>query len=138
MDDIMRVDLDPTVSLSVNSDTTIVGHVAVAASVDGSLKIDGGTLTVKTEGGSLTTEPCFFLLPIQKPYLINKDHIECIVGEWNKDKTKYGIRIFFVSGNNVYLEGAAGISTLGQLGGKVAFDKFMSYARSSNERGDEK
>ena len=133
-DNVMRVDLDPSGTLDVSS--TIVGDVSVSASVDGSLKIDGGELTIKPKGGCLTTEPCFLLLPIKKPYLINKDHIECVVGEWNKDKTKYGIRIFFSSGNSVYLEGAPALRILNDLGGSSAFEKLTSYVKSYNEKGD--
>ncbi len=131
-DNLMRVDLEPTVSLDVNS--SVSGDVD--ASVSGSLKVDGGELTIKPEGGSLTTEPRFFLLPIKKPYLINKNHVECVVGEWNKDKTKCGIRIFLVSGNSVYLEGAPALRVLNDFGGSPAFDKLTEYVRSYNEKGD--
>ena len=51
-------------------------------------------------------EPIFCLVDLKKPYLINPNHIECVVGEWNKDKTEYGVRIFFVSGNSVWCGGA--------------------------------
>lgn len=130
-DNLMRVDLEPTVSLDVNS--SVSGDVD--ASVSGSLKVDGGELTIKPEGGSLTTEPRFLLLPIKKPYLINKDHIECVVGELNKDKTKHGVRIFFASGNSVYLEGAPALRVLNDLGGSAAYDKFIAHVNSYNENG---
>ena len=45
----------------------------------------------------------FYGLTGKKPYIVNLNKIECIVGEWNKDKTEYGLRIFFESGNSVWL-----------------------------------
>ena len=42
-----------------------------------------------------------------KLYAINLNHVECIVGEWNKDKTEYGVRIFYTSGNSVWIGNAA-------------------------------
>lgn len=130
MSDMMQVDIIDSCSFDVSS--TVDG--SIDATVEGNVKVEG---SVKTEvAGVVTTDPRFLLLPIDKPYLINVNQIECVVGEWNKDKTKYGVRIFFVSGNNVYLEGVKGVNTLGQLGGKDAFEKFMSYARSDNEKGD--
>ena len=38
-----------------------------------------------------------------KLYAINLNHVECIVGEWNKDKTEYGVRVFYASGNSVWI-----------------------------------
>ena len=74
---------------------------------------DGDTLWIKTSGGDLEvgqdgrwgvdTRPSYVSLPGKKPYLINMSQIECVVGEWNKDKTQYGVRIFYASGNSVWL-----------------------------------
>lgn len=50
--------------------------------------------------------PETILLRTKKPYLINPSNIECIVGEWNKDKGEYGVRVYFVSGNNNWFGGA--------------------------------
>lgn len=47
--------------------------------------------------------PLYVSLPGKKPYLINLSQVECMVGEWNKDKTQYGIRIFYTSGNSVWV-----------------------------------
>ena len=55
----------------------------------------------------------FLCLPAQKPYLINIDYIECVVGEWNKDRTQYGVRIFLRSGNSVWT--ADGVDVLTEL-----------------------
>ena len=129
MSDMMQVDIIDGCSFDVRS--TVDG--AIDATVEGNVKVEG---SVKTEvAGVVTTDPRFLLLPIDKPYLINVNQIECVVGEWNKDKTKYGVRIFFVSGNNVYLEGGKGLLALGQLGGQAAFEKLTSYVNSHNEKG---
>lgn len=109
MDDIMRVDLDPTVSLSVNSDIT--------GSVDASV------------GGLLTTEPRFYLVDIKKPYLINMNQVECVVGEWDKDKITYGVRIFFVSGNSVWCGGNSGRNVLVKMFGEEAGKKFDTASK---------
>ena len=37
-------------------------------------------------------------LPIKRPYVINESYIEYIEGDWNPEKTQYGIRIGFASG----------------------------------------
>lgn len=103
-DNVMKVDLAPTVSLSVNSDIT----GSVDASVD----------------GLLTTEPCFYLVDIKKPYLINENQVECVVGEWDKDKITYGVRIFFASGNSVWCGGNSGRKVLVQMYGEEAGKKF--------------
>ena len=65
--------------------------------------------------GVIENEPRFILVDINKPYLINKNQIECVVGEWDKDKSRYGVRVFFASGNSVWCEGDAGRSLLKSL-----------------------
>lgn len=40
----------------------------------------------------------FEVLPIKRPYCLNKAHVEFIEGDWNQEKTQYGIRIGFTSG----------------------------------------
>ena len=60
----------------------------------------------------------FKVLSCKKPYLINLSHVESIVGEWNKEKTEYGVRVYYASGNNVW------------FGGKVARD-FLQSVRSA-------
>lgn len=66
--------------------------------------------------GEIENKPSFILVDINKPYLINKNQIECVVGEWDKDKSRYGVRVFFASGNSVWCEGDAGRSLLKSLG----------------------
>ena len=61
------------------------------------------------ENNWVDVAPCFELVSsIKKPYLININQVECAVGEWNKDKSKYGLRVFFASGNSVWFEGDSG------------------------------
>lgn len=51
----------------------------------------------------------------KKLYAININHIECIVGEWNKDKTEYGARVFYASGNSVWIGNVAAKELLKKL-----------------------
>ena len=74
--------------------------------------------------GEIENEPSFILVDINKPYLINKCQIECVVGEWDKDKSRYGVRVFFASGNSVWCEGAAGRSLLKELAG---YSPYLEY-----------
>lgn len=85
--------------------------------------------------GVVENEPSFILVDINKPYLINKNQIECVVGEWDKDKSRYGVRVFFASGNSVWCEGAAGRSLLKSLAG---YSPFLSCSTAQGERAVEK
>lgn len=107
---VMSVDLGPTVSLDVSSNVS--GDVSVS-----------GDLTT-------TTEPRFYLLDIKKPYLINASQVECVVGEWDKDKTQYGVRIFFASGNSVWCGGDSARYFLNALNGENAVKKYDAVVRS--------
>ena len=60
----------------------------------------------------------FHGLWVDKPYIINLNKIESIVGEWNKDKTEYGLHIFFASGNSVWI-------------GKQAAEELLKYFQDS-------
>lgn len=51
----------------------------------------------------VTTQDNLFALSGTKPYIVNLNQIECIVGEWNKEKTEYGLRIFYASGNSAWI-----------------------------------
>lgn len=51
----------------------------------------------------VTTQDNLFAFPGKKPYIVNLNQIECIVGEWNKEKTEYGLRIFYASGNSAWI-----------------------------------
>ena len=73
----------------------------------------------------------FLSLPAQKPYLINIAYIECVVGEWNKDRTQYGVRIFLRSGNSVWT--ADGVKVLKKLYGDDAVDVFEEVAAEGDE-----
>lgn len=69
------------------------------ASIDGNIDVGiNGTVDV-------TTTSDFLAVDVKKPYLINLNQIECIVGEWDKDKATYGVRVFFASGNSVWCGG---------------------------------
>ena len=59
---------------------------------------------ISEHSSSQRVRPRFYLVDVDKPYLINPTQIECVVGEWDKDKTRYGVRIFFASGNSVWCE----------------------------------
>ena len=85
--------------------------------------------------GVVENEPSFILVDINKPYLINKNQIECVVGEWDKDKSRYGVRVFFASGNSVWCEGSAGRSLLKSLAG---YSPFLSSSTAQGERAVEK
>ena len=63
-----------------------------------------GPMNFNTHGMSTLNLDAFYALDnFQKPYVINLNRVECIVGEWNKDKTEYGLRICFASGNTVWI-----------------------------------
>ena len=74
--------------------------------------------------GTIQIEQTFKLLDVDKPYLINTSQIECVVGEWNKDKTIYGVRVFFASGNSVWCGGDSARDILRRLWGVEATKKF--------------
>lgn len=98
-------------------DDTLQGNVRVYTK--------GSELETKSEiRGEIENEPSFILVDINKPYLINKCQIECVVGEWDKDKSRYGVRVFFASGNSVWCEGAAGRSLLKKLAG---YSPYLEY-----------
>lgn len=54
------------------------------------------------------------MLNTKKPYVVNLSHVECIIGEWNKDKGEYGVRIYFVSGKDVWIGGIVARDLLGK------------------------
>ena len=56
-----------------------------------------------SQSGDWEVMPAYVNLPGNKPYLINLSQVECIVGEWNKDRTQYGARIFYASGNSFWV-----------------------------------
>ena len=91
---------------------TNIGGLDVELSGRSSVAIDGidGLVSVETKSR-------FYLVDIKKPYLINLNQIECVVGEWDKDKTTYGVRIFFASGNSVWCGGESARKILERLDG---------------------
>ena len=66
------------------------------------------------------------MLETKKPYLINLQHVECMTGEWNKDKREYGVRIYFVSGKDVW------------IGGRVARDLLAKFVEEFGKYDDRK
>ena len=91
------------------SDDVLQGNVRVYTTGDYGL-------TVRTSiEEEVRTRPIFDLMDVKKPYLINRNQIECVVGEWDKEMTTYGVRIFFASGNSVWCGGSAGRKLLEEL-----------------------
>lgn len=72
----------------------------------------------------------FRLLSCKKPYLINLLHVESIVGEWNKEKTEYGVRVYYASGNNFWFGGAVARDFLSRVYSESA-EKFDKVARGA-------
>ena len=68
----------------------------------------------------------FLWLSGKKPYFVNIAYIESVVGEWNKDRTQYGVRIFLRSGNSVWT--ADGTNVLKKLYGEDAAKFFKEVA----------
>ena len=56
------------------------------------------------------------VLKTKKPYVVNLSNVECLIGEWNKDKREYGVRIYFVSGKDVWIGGIVARDLLGRCG----------------------
>ena len=71
----------------------------------------------------ITTQDNLFAFPGTKPYIVNLNQIECIVGEWNKEKTEYGLRIFYASGNSTWI-------------GKEAAKGLLSYFKENIDEDD--
>ncbi len=100
--------------------------------IDPSVTLDvelTGRSSVTVDDGYITTVPRFYLVDIKKPYLINRNQIECVVGEWDKDKATYGVRIFFASGNSVWCGGDSARDILEGLWGAKATEKFDSASK---------
>jgi len=71
-------------------------------------------------------------LLINKPYLINPLHVECAIGEWNKDKGEYGVRIYFASGKDVWIGGSAAKDYLLRFSGesRLVVEKFEDRVKA--------
>ena len=91
-------------------------HLEVSADVD------VGKMEFSHHRVSTLALDSFYGLRVKKPYAINLNKVECIVGEWNKDKTEYGLRIFFASGNSVWIGKSASESLLNALEKTVGKD----------------
>ena len=63
-------------------------------------------------GGYVRVNQRTIVLDTKKQYVLVESNIECVIGEWNKDKGEYGVRVYFVSGNNIWLGGAVARSFL--------------------------
>ncbi len=83
-----------------------------------------GSLEINNLGDSLfdsfcVLQPKMVELKTKRPYILNPSNIECVVGEWNKDKGEYGVRVYFVSGNNHWFGGAVARDLLDKLFSKT-------------------
>jgi len=86
--------------------------VDVDANCSGSISVDG-EINVGTVNADVYSH--FAALPIKRPYIINPNHIEYIEGDWNSEKTEYGIRIGYTSGTTRCFWGDTGRKVLDQL-----------------------
>lgn len=68
---------------------------------------------VVIDGGNVNVD--LHELPIKRPYLINRNHIEYVEGTWNDDKSEYGIRIGYASGATRCFWGSTARSVLEAL-----------------------
>lgn len=66
---------------------------------------DWPTGNLDVDIGRADVGPRQIVLKTKKPYIINSFQIECVTGEWNKEKEEYGVRVYFVSGNNLWFGG---------------------------------
>lgn len=73
------------------------------------------------------TDATFHGLKGKKPYLLNLVNSECIVGEWNKDKTEYGLRVFFASGNSTWIGTEASLGLLSSVKGANMEDVIETF-----------
>lgn len=87
----------------VNADCS--GSVSISPAVD--VDVSGGVDT--------TVYSRFALMPIKRPYVINPNHIEYIEGDWNPEKTEYGIRIGYTSGATRCFWGETARKVLGEI-----------------------
>ena len=94
----------------------------IDANVSGNIGVD------RIEG---LGEYAFTMLTCKKPYLINLNNVESIVGEWNKDKTEYGVRVYYVSGNNIWFGGDVARKFLCRVGNEEAEQKFKAISIGS-------
>ena len=91
--------------------------------------VDGGDITFNPGNGFLDCNVYLsntkILLDTKKPYVLVTSNIECVIGEWNKDKGEYGVRVYFVSGNNIWLGGAVARDFLNRFtsGAVAKFDE---------------
>lgn len=90
---------------TVDVDANCSGDV----SINGSISVDG---SVYTETNVYSR---FALMPIKRPYVINPNHIEYIEGDWNPEKTEYGIRIGYTSGATRCFWGETARKVLGEI-----------------------
>ncbi len=86
-------------------DVNVSGSIDILGTVDTCTRIDHPIeICVPT-----------ILLNTKKPYVLYESNIECVVGEWNKDKGEYGVRVYFVSGNNNWFGGDVARDLLSHL-----------------------
>jgi len=98
--------------------------------IEGQIDVDLGVtsyLNVCQHGDwDVSTTSCGLCLSIKRPYLINPENVEYIEGDWNEDKTEYGIRIGYVSGRSKCFWGSTARKVLEDFG--------YSFKLSKDER----
>ena len=78
----------------------------------------------------VVTQDNLFAFSGTKPYIVNLNQIECLVGEWNKDKTEYGLRIFYASGNSVWIGHEAANELLAYLSDRIGAEEPTHLGRA--------
>ena len=99
-------------------------------SIDGSVTVD----SMPVLDCSCTVHPKIIVLNTKRPYVLNSSNIECIIGEWNKDKGEYGVRVYFVSGNNHWFGGNTAKSLLWDFAGQNYREDAETVKRRFDER----
>lgn len=98
--EVMKVKTDPNWPLDVSVSNGTIFRISGVSDID---RLNGSPRYPI----AITSE--FLWLSGKKPYFINISYIECVVGEWNKDRTQYGVRIFLRSGNSVWTADGANV-----------------------------
>ena len=122
--EVMQVKTDPSRALDVFLHN-FSGNVLRITGVDDIDRLNG----FPRDPIAITSE--FLWLSGKKPYFVNIAYIECVVGEWNKDRTQYGVRIFLRSGNSVWT--ADGVKVLKKLYGDKAAEFFKEVAAKGDD-----
>ena len=120
--EVMKVKTDPDWPLDVSVSNGTILRISGVNDID---RLNGD----ERYPIAITSE--FLWISGKKPYFINTAYIECVVGEWNKDRTQSGVRIFLRSGNSVWT--ADGADVLGTLYGDDAAEFFKKVAAKGDD-----